>query len=143
MEKIKNFKEFVNSETLNEKTSMKNSCDMLLEMAQIGTFNKYTIIVWTNDPGNIPHFHIVDTSTRGEKFHTCIQIEKPEYFHHTGKEDILSSKERKQLVDFLNKNDKWGEQNWIVLLKEWERNNSNISIDINQPIPDYTNLNNQ
>ena len=96
--------------------------------------------MWTNDPGNIPHFHIVDTSTRGEKFHTCIRIEKPEYFHHTGKENILSSKERKQLVDFLNKNDKWGEQNWIVLLKEWERNNSNISIDINQPIPDYSKL---
>ncbi len=24
--------------------------------------------------------------------------------------------------------------------KEWERNNPNISIDINQPIPDYTNI---
>lgn len=42
-----------------------------------------------------------------------------------------------------NSDDKWGERNWIVLLKVWERNNSNISIDINQPIPDYINMNNQ
>ena len=46
-------------------------------------------------------------------------------------------------MKFLNSNDKWGEQNWVVLLKEWERNNSNISIDIKQPIPDYTNISNQ
>ena len=37
MEKIKNFKEFMNSETLNEKTSMEKSYDMLLEMARINT----------------------------------------------------------------------------------------------------------
>jgi hypothetical protein len=43
-------------------------------------------------------------------------------------------------MKFLNSNDKWGEQIWVVLLKEWERNNSNISIDINQTIPDYTNI---
>ena len=110
------------------------------EMAQIGTFSKYTIIVWTNDPGNIPHFHIVDSSTRGEKFHTCLKIETPEYFHHSGKEDVLNNKERKELLKFLNSKDKWGEQNWVVLLKEWERNNSKTSIDINLPIPDYTKL---
>lgn len=110
------------------------------EMAQIGTFSKYTIIVWTNDPGNIPHFHIVDSSTRGEKFHTCLKIESPEYFHHSGKEDILNNKERKELLKFLNSKDKWGEQNWIVLLKEWDRNNSNSYIDINQVIPDYLKL---
>lgn len=110
------------------------------EMSQVGTFSKYTIIVWTNDSGNIPHFHIVDSSTRGEKFHTCLKIESPEYFHHSGKEDVLNNKERKELLKFLNSKDKWGEQNWIVLLKEWERNNSNSSIDINQVIPDYLKL---
>ena len=136
MENIKNFDEFVND----VKSFMDDDRDMLYEMAQIGTFSKYTIIVWTNDSGNIPHFHIVDSSTRGKIFHTCIKIESPEYFHHSGKEDILNSKERKELINFFNKNDKWGERNWIVLLKEWERNNSNTSIDINLPMPDYTKL---
>ncbi len=122
------------------KVSLNNE---LTEVSQVGTFNNYTIIVWTNDTGNIPHFHIVDSSTYGNKFHTCIKIEKAEYFHHSGKEDVLNHKERKELMKFLNSNDKWGEQNWVVLLKEWERNNSNMSIDIKQPIPDYTNISNQ
>lgn len=120
--------------------SLEKDNNMLLEMAQIGTFGKYTIIVWTNDPGNIPHFHVVDSATRGNSFNTCIKIESPEYFHHEGKEDTLNTKERKELLKFLNSKDKWGEQNWVVLLKEWERNNSKTSIDINLPIPDYTKL---
>ena len=120
--------------------SLEKDNNMLLEMAQIGTFGKYTIIVWTNDPGNTPHFHVVDSATRGNSFNTCIKIESPEYFHHEGKEDTLNTKERKELLKFLNSKDKWGEQNWVVLLKEWERNNSKTSIDINLPIPDYTKL---
>lgn len=125
-------------ETIN--FSLEKDNNMLLEMAQIGTFGKYTIIVWTNDPGNIPHFHVVDSATRGNSFNTCIKIESAEYFHHEGKEDTLNTKERKELLKFLNSKDKWGEQNWVVLLKEWERNNSKTSIDINLPIPDYTKL---
>ena len=65
MEKIKNFKEFMNSETLNEKTSMEKSYDMLLEMARINTdetnlfpHNSYEIQIWSNDHMP-PHFHIL------------------------------------------------------------------------------------
>ena len=111
------------------------------EMAQIGIMdNKFVIVVWTNDPGNIPHFHIMDKATRGNEFHTCVKIELPEYFEHTGKEDKLNSKQRKALVDFFNSTDKWGENNWIVLLKEWERNNSNYEIGLDVKMPDYTKL---
>ena len=74
MEKIKNFNEFVNDEILIEKTPKKEWDDMLLEMAQIGNINKTLVIyVRSNDPGNIPHFHIVDKTTLGDKFHTCIK----------------------------------------------------------------------
>lgn len=31
---------------------------VLNEMAQIGKFNRYTAFVNTDDPGNIPHFHL-------------------------------------------------------------------------------------
>ena len=111
------------------------------EIAQIGIMdNKFVIVVWTNDPGNIPHFHIIDKATRGSEFHTCVKIESPEYFEHTGKEDKLNSKQRKALIDFFNSADKWGENNWIVLLKEWERNNSNYEIGLDVKMPDYTKL---
>ena len=140
MEKIKNFNEFVNNKTLNEKTPTKEWDNMLLEMAQIGTFNKYTIIVWTNDSGNIPHFHIVDSSTRGEEFHTCIKIEKPEYFHHSGKEGVLNSKQRKSLVDFLKNTFDEDTSNWEYLIMTWNANNSNKKLSKKMPMPDYTNI---
>ena len=141
MEKIKNFNEFVNDEILIEKTPKKEWDDMLLEMAQIGNINKTLVIyVRSNDPGNIPHFHIVDKTTLGDKFHTCIKIETSEYFHHTGKVDVLNSKERKQLLDFLNNSNELGVSNWKYLLLSWNTNNSTKKVNINIQIPDYTNI---
>ena len=116
MKKIKNFNEFVNGGRLNENTSMEESHDkMLLEMAQIGTFNKYTIIVWTNDSGNIPHFH-------------------------TGKEGVLNSKKRKSLVDFLKNTFDEDTSNWEYLIMTWNANNSNKKLSKKMPMPDYTNI---
>lgn len=113
----------------------------LMEMANIGSIdNKLIAIIRMNDPGNIPHFHIVDKATLGRDFHTCIKIETPEYFHHEGKEDVLNSKQRKNLNDFLkNKND-LGVTNWKYLVTTWNINNSNKNVDKDIIQPDYTNL---
>lgn len=111
----------------------------LIEMAKIGEIKNYTIIVWTNDNGNIPHFHIVDSNTLGKQFHTCVQIEKPEYFHHTGKEDTLNSKEKKELIKFFQASDPdevFG-TNWDVLLYEWNKNNNRKRISRDTEMPDY------
>lgn len=111
------------------------------ETTQIGRSGVYIILVCTNDQGNIPHFHIVDNTTRGTIFHTCIQIEKPEYFYYTGKQDTLNSLERKQLVQFLREPDKDGvfNTNWHLLLYKWNKNN-NRKIDKNLIMPHYTKL---
>ena len=111
MEKIKNFNEFVNGGTLNEKTSIEESYDMLYEMASVGYFTtfkkngkqespKFKVFV-CGDEGEIPHMHIWDDETDGKKIHTCVCLDKIEYFHHTGKEDILTPKQKKFLFDFL------------------------------------------
>ena len=141
MEKNKNFNEFVNGGRLNENTSMEESHDkMLLEMATIGNMdNTLCIIIRMNDAGNIPHFHIMDRSTLGSKFHTCIKIETPEYFHHTGKEDILNSKQRKSLVEFLKSSHRKGTK-WEMLVDLWNINNSTMIVDDNIDMPDYTKL---
>ena len=113
----------------------------LMEMANIGSIdNKLVAIIRMNDPGNIPHFHIVDKATLGRDFHTCVKIETPEYFHHEGKEGVLNSKQRKNLNDFLkNKND-LGVTNWKYLVTTWNINNSNKNVDKDIEQPDYTKL---
>ena len=113
----------------------------LMEMANIGSIdNKLVAIIRMNDPGNIPHFHIVDKATLGRDFHTCIKIESPEYFHHEGKEDVLNSKQRKNLNDFLKDKNELGVTNWKYLVTTWNINNSNKNVDKDIAQPDYTKL---
>ena len=114
---------------------------MLLEMAKVRPLNDELVIyIWTNDGGNIPHFHIVDKATMGNEFHTCIKIMSAEYFHHTGKEDVLNSKQKKTLMKFFTMSDKWGDNYWDIVLQEWNRNSSKIEVDRNLSTPDYTKL---
>ena len=114
---------------------------MLMEMASIGDIDsKLTIIIRMNDPGNVPHFHIVDKTTLGSKFHTCIKIESAEYFHHTGKEDVLNTKQRKLLVNYLSSTNRRDDLNWEYLVTTWNYNNSSVLVDENIPMPDYINL---
>jgi hypothetical protein len=139
MEKIKNFNKFINKETLNENT-FEIDDKMLMEMATIGYIGKFKIIVWSNEGGNIPHFHIVDISTLGQSFHTCVKIESPEYFHHEEKTDTLNSKQRKSLVDFLNKPFDEDTSNWEYLIMTWNINCSGKRLSKKMSIPDYTKL---
>lgn len=114
----------------------------LFEMAQIGDLdNKLIIYVRSNEGGNIPHFHIVDKQTFGSKFHTCVKIENATYFHHTGKEDVLNSKQRKRLVEFLSKDFDEDTTNWEYLIMTWNANNSSTKLSKRMQMPDYTNLN--
>ena len=95
------------------------------------------LYVRTDDAGKIPHFHICDATTKGQKFHTCVKLNAPEYFHHTGKEDVLNSKQRKELVKFLAQKNKRGLTNWEMMLILWNMNNSDVYIDDTAPMPDY------
>jgi len=114
--------------------------DMLLEMARVGFIgDEYEVFIHTNDPGHIPHFHMWDKATRGQNFHTCIRIDKPEYFYHTGKEGKLNSKIKKALMLFLtspHKNKRYS-NNWEYMLSMWNDNNSTTFVSESSPIPNY------
>lgn len=73
-------------------------------MARVGKMQHhgtiYEIYVNSDDGGNIPHFHFRDIID-WDAFHTCIEIAQPKYFHHTDKEDILNSKLKRMLNEFM------------------------------------------
>ena len=118
--------------------------DYLMEMARVGQYKNYEVIIWTNDNGKVPHFHLRDSNTHGEEFHTCICINEAKYFLHTGKEDKLNAKGRRELSDFLNSksNAKRFESftNWQIVLTLWNMNNSDVLVDEDLVMPDYTKL---
>ena len=133
----------------------KQEChDMLYEMASVGYFTtfkengkqespKFKVFV-CGDEGEIPHMHIWDDETDGKKIHTCVCLDKIEYFHHTGKEDILTPKQKKFLFDFLKeecKKNKRYKTNWEYALSMWNDNNTGkIQVDETSEVLDYTKL---
>jgi hypothetical protein len=118
-------------------------------MSRVGTINskgtEFEIYVNTNDGGMIPHFHFRDRND-WNKFHTCIEIEQNKYFHHTGKEDVLNSAQRKLLQDFMTSpvqikkyRDKVN-NNWELICFMWDFNNSSMMIPVDAEQPDYTTI---
>ena len=115
-------------------------------MARVGfTSDRYEIYVNTNDGGKIPHFHYRDAND-WNKFHTCIRIDRPEYFHHDGKSDVLNSKQKRALQKFMKSKvslnrykDKFS-NNWELICFMWDINNSDIQIDDTMQQPNYISL---
>ena len=122
--------------------------DYLNEMAvRVGNPQpEYLIYVNANDEGYIPHFHYVDVTTRGKDkkgFHTCIRIDKAEYFKHGNKIDSLNSMQKRQLQSFLKEpfeKPNFQGTNWDYIVMIWNTNNSQMNVDEDQPMPDYMNL---
>lgn len=134
-----------NKELLEQETI--NQLQKLEEMpVRVGVVTKggYLIYVNTDDEGNIPHFHCVDNNTRGKTFHTCIQIEKSQYFTHGNKQDkITSSRNRKALDTFLRQpfeKPKFNGTNWEYIVMIWNMNNSSSQVDESLIQPDYTEI---
>lgn len=131
--------------------NLKNYVDnyQIDEMARVGFLTKttpcpYEIYVMTDDPGKIPHFHIRDYKKKGKsgsQFHTCIDLTQPRYFHHSGKQDNLTRKQLKELVEFLmSKYKDRNETNWQHIIDAWNANNFDVELSINYKIPNYTDI---
>lgn len=119
----------------------------LYEMSKVGIIGQYTIFINSDDPGMIPHFHIIDTAsyknkkTGPWKFHTCLEIKDAKYFHHKSKhkEDKINKRFAQELINFLSaKKQNSNDTNWTYLINLWNDNNSPVNVDINTSIPDYT-----
>lgn len=128
------------------KRVLRSSLQNIEAMARVGyTSDRYEIYVNTNDGGKIPHFHYRDASD-WSKFHTCIRIDRPEYFHHEGKSDVLNSKQKRALQKFMKSKvslnrykDKFS-NNWELICFMWDINNSDIQIEDTTQQPNYMNL---
>lgn len=113
----------------------------LLEMAACGNIDGLYLVIWTNDPGWIPNFHIFDNpNPKKATFDACLKLETPEYFKHGQHTDILNSKQMRKLIKLLNMEIRPDRTYWDVLIENWNLNNSNQTIPYDTPIPDYMSL---
>ena len=114
----------------------------------ITKIGKVAINVYSGE-GPVPHFHI-----EGKDFSCCVCIFDNRYFDHGIHQDILNTKQLKELDSFMretSKNDPY-RTNWELCKLFWEvnnvSNNSNIGIVLRYKLeyknktkqPDYTKL---
>ena len=124
------------------KKFVKSNTQDIFGMARVGFVDSFEVYVNTNDAGNIPHFHIRDIND-WHKFHTCIEIAKAKYFHHGEKTDILNSRQRRSLAEFMESpisNPKYGDKFsnvWELVCFLWEINNSQMPLPDDIEMPNY------
>jgi hypothetical protein len=107
----------------------------LLEMARVGYINgQFEVYVHTDDGGHIPHVHIRDKATRGQKFATCVELKRSRYFLHGKYKDVMSGYMAKQFADFMEstpQNPRY-QNNYELSVDMWNLNNS-----IEEVVPQY------
>lgn len=110
------------------------------EMARVGISDGLIVLVWTDDPGYIPHVHVIDASTKGKRLNTCVRLDKSAYFKHGSHTDTLNSAQRKEFDDFMNskpKNGRFG-SNYEYACVLWNDNNSSVELEL--PLDDNGNV---
>lgn len=118
---------------------------LICEMAKVADLDGYKLVIWPNDEGMIPHFHIIKgRNPNNPEFDACIKFLEPSYYPHGGHHtDRLSSQEIKKLVNLLNSKDIYAltEQTiWQTLMIEWNRNDNRQKIDLKTEMPDYRHI---
>lgn len=96
------------------------------------------VIVHNNEGANIPHFHI----KRDGKHDCCIMFNDDRYFNHGANNSILSTKEAKELNNWLHEanSEKPEETNFQTLGKMWNAGtDAKFPVDIDRNF-DYTNI---
>lgn len=122
--------------------------DRLFEMLNEGSINLNKnplkikdlsmVIVHSNEGDNIPHFHI----KRNGKHDCCIMFNEDRYFNHGVNNSTLTSKEVKELDNWLRKpnaNNKFNLTNFQVLCDLWNDASHVVDADSDR-LFDYSNI---
>lgn len=143
----------LNEETI-RKIIRKELCEyikhkaVLNEMARVGLMGEYDIVVHTDDPGFVPHFHVIDKATRGFEFDCCVMLEDNKYFSHGSHQDTLDRTTRDRLYAFMlepHRNVHY-RNNYEYAVNLWNDNNSSSYVQIKEDengdviVPDYRHL---
>lgn len=132
-------------ENYNEKLNFSEiykSAEHLQEMAKIATVGHYELSVYS-DEGPTPHFHFKNLQKENEE--GCLKILESDYFKHGRYQAELNSQQRKEIYEFLNQETteeiyREGTTNFQVICHEWNKNNSQYTISLDTPLPNYRNL---
>ena len=108
-----------------------NESFLINEIARVGQIDDLEVCIYNREGSNVPHLHIRDYATMGREFDACVKLESPEYFDHGCHTDILSTKQKHQLNDFMNEAPAKGvfRTNYEKAVYMWNDNNSDRDVE--------------
>lgn len=118
----------------------------LCEMARVGFADDLIVWVWTDDPGYVPHVHVVDRATKGRNLDVCVRLDRVAYFQHGHHDGVFNAAQRKAFNEFMNsapRNGVFG-TNYEYAVMLWNDNNSSVTVSVsrddagNVHVPDYS-----
>lgn len=120
----------------------------LCEMARVGFADDLIVWVWTDDPGYVPHVHVVDRATKGRNLDVCVRLDRVAYFSHGNHDDKFSAAQRKAFNEFMHLTPRNGltGTNYEYAVALWNDNNSSVTVSLSRDdegnvfIPDYSTL---
>ena len=115
-----------------------NEGSINLSKNRLGIKGVTMVIVHPNEGANIPHFHI----KRENNHDGCIMFNEDKYFNHGNNDSLLSSKEARELNNWLHKlnKEKPSRTNFQVLGDMWNATSGvKFPVDIDRDF-DYSNI---
>lgn len=127
----------------------------MVDIARIGFIEDlgFEVFVRTDDEESVPHVHIWDYDTRGEKVNSCVKLLIPEYLTHRDKcNNVFNPRQKEAFTNFMSEVKTSlikrvpAMTNYEFSCWMWGDNNSNMDVDVqydendNPIIPDYSKL---
>lgn len=109
-----------------------------IEMARIGRFGSFDVVVYTDDQDIIPHFHVL--SNPHGSFDCSIGNQSAEYSQLHCQSGQMTNTNWTELVTFMSMSKKGILRNLTnreYTLMLWNDNNPNFEIDEDQAMPEY------
>ena len=100
-----------------------------------GSFGEIVIMIDYTNKNERPAIQLTDNYG----LNVSLYIDSPDYADRRSFNGRLSDSQLKALQDFLEYEEQ-GKSRWWYILRDWNRENENLPIPMETPIPNYTNL---
>lgn len=116
------------------------------DMSRIGAFGSFYVVVYTDDPGTMPHVHVIDSATRGYIFDAGIRLDFADYDWHSGRLHALSPNDLNGFIEFMHEPSRniHYRNNYEAAVNYWNDNNSPSGIQFSDGpevlMPKYSKL---
>ena len=90
--------------------------EKVIGKVRLKRYGELIIEVYSKEGDYIPHFHFY---TKDKKIDGCMQIFNPDYFIHGNHKSMLTNRQLKQLINFLNDERYESVNNWRLIVFAW------------------------